>query len=68
MNNQSILANANDISLESLETRGSINFCTIWPNAKTALEMLAQLTKNPIVKSVIGIVIAGGDAVASRIC
>jgi hypothetical protein len=68
LNAKMITANAADITLSEVSTSSNNRFCEIWPSAKTALELLQSLTKNPIVKSVIAIVITGGDAVASRIC
>lgn len=66
-NAKAIKENVNDISLVSVA--GSKNkFCEVWPGAKTALELLQGIIKNPIAKGAIGIVIAAGDAVATKIC
>jgi len=66
-NAKTITSNANDISL--VQVRDAKNtFCEVWPGAKKALELLQGIIKNPIAKGAIGIVIAAGDAVASRIC
>jgi len=43
-------------------------FCEGWPGAKTVLQTLQNLLKNPLAKAAIGIVIAAGDAVSSAIC
>ena len=66
-NVKTITENADDISMTS--ATGSKNkFCELWPNAKTGLELLQSIIKNPIVKVSIGVIIAAGDAVASKIC
>ena len=67
-NAKTITTNASDISLGSVAAGDKSKFCEIWPNAKSALVVLQGLIKNPIAKGAIGIVIAAGDAVASRIC
>jgi len=66
-NAKSIKENVNDISLVAPGTSKD-KFCEIWPGAKKALELLQGIIKNPIAKGAIGIVIAAGDAVASKIC
>lgn len=43
-------------------------FCNGWPAAKTVLESIAAMIKNPIVKVIIGIVIKAGDALSAKIC
>lgn len=69
MDTQNILENSDNISLEAVTTLDQRpRFCDIWPNAKTGLEMLRDLVKNPVVKVVIGTVIAAGDAIAGKIC
>ena len=60
--------NAKDITLVSAPAAQKNRFCEIWPNAKSGLEVLQSIVKNPIAKAAIGIVITAGDAVASRIC
>lgn len=45
-----------------------VSFCTLWPNAKQALEMLETMVKNPVVKFSIRSIIAAGDFVYGRIC
>jgi hypothetical protein len=67
-NAKSIRDNVNDISLLAAPAGSKNKFCEIWPGAKTALELLQGIIKNPIAKGAIGIVIAAGDAVASKIC
>ncbi len=67
-NAKTITSNANDISLVSAPAKAKNSFCEIWPGAKTALGLLQDIIKNPIAKGAIGIVIAAGDAVASKIC
>jgi hypothetical protein len=67
MTNKEIVSHAADISLAPGAAQQS-EFCKIWPNAKSALEMLQGLVKNPIVKGAIGVIIAAGDAVSSKIC
>lgn len=66
--NKSITTNATDISLVSAPAAAKSKFCEIWPKAKEGLKLLQDIIKNPIAKGAIGIVIAAGDAVASRIC
>jgi len=71
MQNDEILLNAGDITLEqnaAADADASRNFCTAWPLAKPGLEILRDLIKNPIAKAAIGIVISAGDAVSSRVC
>jgi hypothetical protein len=67
-NEKTITGNANDISLVLPKGVAKNKFCDVWPGAKTALELLQGIIKNPIAKAAIGIVIAAGDAVSSRIC
>jgi hypothetical protein len=67
-NVKTITSNAKDISLVAAPAGEKNKFCEIWPNAKTALQLLQSVVKNPVVKVMIGGVIAAGDAVASRIC
>ena len=67
-NAKTIKDNVNDISLVSAPVGSKNQFCEIWPGAKTALELLQGIIKNPIAKGAIGIVMAAGDAVASKIC
>jgi hypothetical protein len=43
-------------------------FCKAWPDAKKALQRLADLLKNPIAKGVIAIVISLGDVAYDAIC
>lgn len=52
-----------DISLETSAEKTS--FCEVWPTAKSALQLLQAIIKNPVVKSVIGIVITTGDSICS---
>lgn len=65
---KSITDNAKDISLVAPKAASKNKFCEIWPGAKTALELLQSIVKNPFVKVAIGSVIAAGDAVAAKIC
>ena len=65
---KSIKTKASDISLVSAPATEKNKFCDIWPGAKKGLELLQNIIKNPIAKAAIGIVIAAGDAVASKIC
>lgn len=59
--------NAKDFTLEkSVEKQNA--FCQAWPAAKGGLELLANLVKNPFVKSAIRLVITAGDAIAGSIC
>jgi len=67
-NAKTITGNAKDISLLPAPAGSKTTFCEVWPGAKKALELLQGLVKNPIAKAAIGIVIAAGDAVASKIC
>jgi hypothetical protein len=67
-NAKTITSNAKDISLVSAPAGSKNKFCEVWPTAKTALEILQSVVKNPAVKLIISTVIATGDAVASRIC
>jgi hypothetical protein len=43
-------------------------FCKDWPTAKSVLQALQSLLKNPIAKAAIGIVIQAGDAVQGAVC
>ncbi len=67
-NAKTITSNAKDISLVMPKDAGQNRFCEIWPGAKKALELLQGIVKNPIAKAAIGIVIAAGDAVSSKLC
>lgn len=68
MNTQEISANVNNISLAPAVTDEHNKLCTIWPTVKEGLEILASVIKNPVVKVVIGTVIAAGDAIIGKIC
>lgn len=51
-----------DIKNVSLEKSvESVNFCAAWPAAKTGLELLKNIVKNPVVKGLIGMIINVGD-------
>jgi hypothetical protein len=67
-NVKTITSNAKDISLVAPKAASKNKFCEIWPGTKTALELLQSIIKNPIAKGAIGIVIAAGEAVATKIC
>ena len=67
-NAKTITSNAKDISLVSAPAGSKNKFCEVWPAAKTGLELLQSIVKNPIAKAAIGIVVAAGDAVSSKIC
>lgn len=43
-------------------------FCQSWPVAKTVLEAISNMIKNPMIKVSIGIIIRVGDAMHERIC
>jgi len=43
-------------------------FCTSWPIAKRVLEAIAAITKNPVVRAVISIIITVVDGLSARIC
>lgn len=65
---KSITDNGKDISLMAPKAASKNKFCEIWPGAKTALELLQSIVKNPFLKLTIGGVIAAGDVVAGKIC
>ncbi len=59
--------NIKNITLEkSVEKQNA--FCQAWPLAKTGLELLSSIIKNPFVKGAIKLVIETGDAIAKNIC
>ncbi|MCC6289719.1 MAG: hypothetical protein IT249_17725 [Chitinophagaceae bacterium] len=68
MTSKEIISHYKDISLTETTATVQNKFCDIWPNAKTALEILQQIIKNPIAKAAIGIVISTGDAIAKKLC
>lgn len=71
MNSEQITSKADDITLESAPVSGpaaATTFCDLWPSARQGLDMLKSMIKNPIAKGSISVVIAAGDAVASRKC
>jgi len=43
-------------------------FCDEWQRGKKGLTLLSLITKNPIVKLVILIIISAGDSVSDKIC
>ena len=59
--------NAADITLSTTDDKKT-KFCQSWPTAKIGLQLLADLVKNPIVKTIIQTVINAGDAIAATIC
>jgi hypothetical protein len=65
MNEKEIIISSKDISLVKGK---AADFCTIWPPTKKGLEILRDVIKNPVVKGIIGVVIAAGDAVSKEIC
>lgn len=67
------LSNFEDISYDAQATTGAGQsakdiFCKGWPVAKTVLESIAAMIKNPFVKIIIGIVTKAGDALSTKIC
>jgi hypothetical protein len=68
MNAQDISANANDISLSPAATEGHSKLCDIWPTVKEGLQILEEALKNPVLKVIIGTIIAAGDAIVGKIC
>lgn len=69
MDTQEILDNADSISLEAAALEGNHSeLCKIWPVAKQALEILAGLVTNIILKKAIQLIIAAGDAVIGKVC
>jgi len=63
-----ILENFKNVSFEEGTEEKQNAFCGIWETAKPALEMLAVILKNPIVKWIIGLVITVGDKVKEKVC
>lgn len=59
-------AQMNDISTDkkAMAAAGAAGFCEIWQTGKQALGILQGVLKNPLVKVIVGVVIAAGDAVA----
>lgn len=55
-------ANVKDVSLSA--SPESVNFCNYWPAAKTGLQLMEQIIKNPVVKGVIKMLVELGD----RLC
>jgi len=68
MSTQEILANADNISLEPAATQDHSRLCEIWPIVKEGLEILKDFIKNPVLKAIIGSIIAAGDAIIGKIC
>jgi len=69
------MENIADFSNVSIDEQARLNgrsakdiFCSSWPAAKTALEAIRAIVKNPIVKTAVGIIIAAGDGLSNRIC
>jgi hypothetical protein len=56
-------SNLKDVSLTA--TPESINFCGAWPAAKTGLQLLEQLVKNPFLKTAIDMLIKIGDGLCA---
>lgn len=68
MSKNPILTDAKNISLNLPKGSSRTGFCEIWPTAKTALNLLKDIIKNPALKVIIGTIISAGDAVSSRVC
>jgi hypothetical protein len=67
MDAKNVVAHSADISLnKSADPKGE--FCKLWPPAKTGLELLLNIVKNPALKAIINIIIAAGDAVSKQVC
>jgi hypothetical protein len=67
MNSQDIVKNSGDITLVNPAVLKG-EFCKLWPDVKTGLNLLQSIIKNPIAKGAIGLVIAAGDAVSKQVC
>ena len=52
-----------DISLEGNLDDAKVKICQYWPQARTTLELLAEVIKNPVAKTVIRVVIGIGNAI-----
>jgi len=59
--------NAKEISLHGTSS-DHVNFCKLWPAAKTGLEALVTIIKNPIVKGAINLIINAGDSISKNVC
>ena len=68
MTTKEIVEKRNDIALAPTADAPQGKFCQLWPQARTGLELLQGIIKNPIAKGAIGVVIAAGDAVSQSIC
>lgn len=58
---------AKNISLIQ-STQKQSAFCQAWPMAKQGLQLLAEIVKNPFLKSSIKLIISAGDTISSSIC
>lgn len=52
---------------EGTEEKQSL-FCTAWPAAKVALELMQVILKNAIVRLIVGVIINAGDRMHENIC
>ena len=68
MTTKDIVEKRKDITLTATAEASQGKFCEIWPQARTGLELLQGLIKNPIAKGAIGLVIGAGDAVSKSVC
>lgn len=69
---QGQISNLENISLDekgmaALKNADNV-FCTSWPIAKTVLESIREMVKNPFVKAAINTVIALGDGLYKKNC
>ncbi|MBW4890680.1 hypothetical protein KXQ82_13170 [Mucilaginibacter sp. HMF5004] len=62
-----IKAHADSISLNQAALNSN-RLCEIWPTVKEGLQLLQGAITNPFVKASIGVLIATGEAIMSRIC
>jgi hypothetical protein len=69
MEAQELMMDAKSISLNGASNGVSKEeFCKRWPDAKSALEHLRDMVKNPVMKAVVNTVIKSGDTVAGVVC
>lgn len=66
MTKEEVVSNVNSISATAVSGDVKTEFCKIWPIAKQALQLLIKVV--PSLTFFINLVIAGGDALANKIC
>jgi len=65
MNAETVMAEVNAANIPA-DLKNT--FCKDWQTAKSVLQTISQVWKNPLAKLIIGAVISAGDAIQGAVC